>query len=86
MPANATEERKRLRLYGAEIVFSPAEEGSNGAVRLALELAEATRSGSCLPVRERGEPARALRGHGRRDRGRARARRRGRPGLAPAER
>jgi [CysO sulfur-carrier protein]-thiocarboxylate-dependent cysteine synthase len=41
MPANATEERRRLlRLYGAEIVDSPAEEGSNGAVRLALELAE----------------------------------------------
>jgi cysteine synthase B len=41
MPANATEERRRLlRLYGAEIVESPGEEGSNGAVRLALELAE----------------------------------------------
>jgi cysteine synthase len=41
MPENATEERKRLlRLYGAEIVYSPAAEGSNGAVRLALELAE----------------------------------------------
>jgi [CysO sulfur-carrier protein]-thiocarboxylate-dependent cysteine synthase len=41
MPENATDERKRLlRLYGANIVFSPGEEGSNGAVRLALELAE----------------------------------------------
>jgi [CysO sulfur-carrier protein]-thiocarboxylate-dependent cysteine synthase len=41
MPANATEERRRLlRLYGAEIVESPGDEGSNGAVRLALELAE----------------------------------------------
>jgi [CysO sulfur-carrier protein]-thiocarboxylate-dependent cysteine synthase len=41
MPENATEERKRLlRLYGANIVFSPGDEGSNGAVRLALELAE----------------------------------------------
>ena len=41
MPENATEERKRLlRLYGAEIVESPGAEGSNGAVRLALELAE----------------------------------------------
>src|SRR5688500_8368797 len=31
MPENATEERKRLlRLYGAEIVSSPAAEGSNG--------------------------------------------------------
>jgi cysteine synthase B len=41
MPANATEERRRLlRLYGAEIIESPADEGSNGAVRMALELAE----------------------------------------------
>ena len=41
LPASVTEERRRLlRLYGAEIVDSPAEEGSNGAVRLALELAE----------------------------------------------
>jgi [CysO sulfur-carrier protein]-thiocarboxylate-dependent cysteine synthase len=41
MPANVTDERRRLlRLYGAEIVDSPPEEGSNGAVRLALELAE----------------------------------------------
>src|SRR2546428_2955600 len=41
MPENATEERKRLlELYGAKIVFSPGEQGSNGAVRLALELAE----------------------------------------------
>jgi cysteine synthase len=41
MPANATEERRRLlRLYGATIVESPGDQGSNGAVRLALELAE----------------------------------------------
>jgi len=41
MPENVTEERRRLlRLYGAKIVESPGEEGSNGAVRLALELAE----------------------------------------------
>jgi [CysO sulfur-carrier protein]-thiocarboxylate-dependent cysteine synthase len=41
MPENATDERKRLLvLYGAELVFSPGDEGSNGAVRLALELAE----------------------------------------------
>jgi [CysO sulfur-carrier protein]-thiocarboxylate-dependent cysteine synthase len=41
MPENVTEERRRLlRLYGAEIVESPGEEGSNGAVRLAQELAE----------------------------------------------
>jgi [CysO sulfur-carrier protein]-thiocarboxylate-dependent cysteine synthase len=41
MPENVTEERRRLlRLYGAEIIESPGEEGSNGAVRVALELAE----------------------------------------------
>jgi [CysO sulfur-carrier protein]-thiocarboxylate-dependent cysteine synthase len=41
MPQNATEERKRLlRLFGARIIYSPPEEGSNGAVRVALELAE----------------------------------------------
>ena len=41
MPENATEERRRLlRLYGAQIVLTPGEEGSNGAVRHALELAE----------------------------------------------
>ena len=42
MPENATDERQRLlRLYGAELVLSPGEEGSNGAVRLALAMAEA---------------------------------------------
>src|SRR5207248_3794754 len=41
LPENATEERRRLlRLYGATIVESPPAEGSNGAVRAALELAE----------------------------------------------
>jgi cysteine synthase len=41
LPESATEERVRLlRLFGAQIVFSPGEEGSNGAVRFALELAE----------------------------------------------
>jgi cysteine synthase B len=41
MPENVTEERRRLlRLYGADIVESPGAEGSNGAVRVALELAE----------------------------------------------
>jgi [CysO sulfur-carrier protein]-thiocarboxylate-dependent cysteine synthase len=41
MPENVTEERRRLlRLYGAQIIESPGAEGSNGAVRAALELAE----------------------------------------------
>jgi cysteine synthase B len=42
MPANATPERRLvLQLYGAEIVDSPGNEGSNGAVRLAQEMAAA---------------------------------------------
>ena len=42
MPANATAERRLvLELYGATIVESPGNEGSNGAVRLAQELAAA---------------------------------------------
>jgi cysteine synthase B len=41
MPENATAERIRLlEIYGAKLVFSPAAEGSNGAVRKALDLAE----------------------------------------------
>jgi cysteine synthase len=41
MPANATAERRQLlELYGATIVDSPADQGSNGAVRLALAMAK----------------------------------------------
>ena len=45
MPDNVTQERTQLlRMYGAEIVYSPGEQGSNGAVAMALELAEADSS------------------------------------------
>ena len=45
MPENVTPERTRLlRMYGAEIVSSPGDQGSNGAVTLALQMAEADRS------------------------------------------
>src|SRR6201998_4055617 len=45
MPENVTPERTQLlRMYGAEIVYSPGEGGSNGAVAMALELAEADTS------------------------------------------
>ena len=45
MPSNVTEERTQLlRMYGAEIVSSPGEQGSNGAVAMALEMAEADSS------------------------------------------
>jgi [CysO sulfur-carrier protein]-thiocarboxylate-dependent cysteine synthase len=41
MPDNASEERIRLlELYGAEIVFSPADRGTNGAIEVARRLAE----------------------------------------------
>ena len=40
MPSNATPERRALlELYGATIIDSPGEEGSNGAVRMAQEIA-----------------------------------------------
>jgi [CysO sulfur-carrier protein]-thiocarboxylate-dependent cysteine synthase len=45
MPDNVTTERTQLlRMYGAEIVYSPGEQGSNGAVAMALEMAEADSS------------------------------------------
>jgi [CysO sulfur-carrier protein]-thiocarboxylate-dependent cysteine synthase len=41
LPENSTLERVRmLELYGAKVIFSPGSEGSNGAVRHALRLAE----------------------------------------------
>ncbi len=42
MPDNVTEERTQLlTMYGAEIVYSPGGQGSNGAVAKAVEMAEA---------------------------------------------
>src|SRR3712207_905021 len=41
MPDNVTEERTALlRMYGADIVYSPGDQGSNGAVAMALQMAE----------------------------------------------
>lgn len=41
LPGNVSIERRQLlEVYGAEIIDSPGEEGSNGAVRMALGLAE----------------------------------------------
>ena len=45
MPENVTPERTQLlKMYGAEIVYSPGDQGSNGAVAMALELAGADAS------------------------------------------
>ncbi len=41
MPDNVTQERRKmLELYGAKIIFSEGAKGSNGAVRMAKELAQ----------------------------------------------
>jgi [CysO sulfur-carrier protein]-thiocarboxylate-dependent cysteine synthase len=45
MPANVTPERTQLlEMYGAQIVYSPGEKGSNGAVEMALDMAAADAS------------------------------------------
>jgi [CysO sulfur-carrier protein]-thiocarboxylate-dependent cysteine synthase len=45
MPDNVTSERTQLlQMYGAEIVYSPGEQGSNGAVAMALDMAAADAS------------------------------------------
>ncbi len=42
LPENTSQERRQLlTMFGAELVFSPATEGSNGSVRVARELAAA---------------------------------------------
>jgi [CysO sulfur-carrier protein]-thiocarboxylate-dependent cysteine synthase len=41
MPGNASEERVRLlELFGAEIVYSPADAGTNGSIEVARRMAE----------------------------------------------
>ena len=56
MPENVTPERTELlRMYGAEIVYSPGAEGSNGAVAMALELA--AEDPSCYMPYQYGNPA-----------------------------
>lgn len=45
MPDNVTPERTQLlQMYGAEIVYSPGNQGSNGAVAMAVEMANADAS------------------------------------------
>ncbi len=55
MPDNLTPERAELlELFGAEIVYSPGAQGSNGAIRVAEELAAA---GDCYHPYQYGNPA-----------------------------
>ena len=69
MPDNVTPERTQLlEMYGAEIVYSPGDQGSNGAVAMALEMAAADAVVlHALPVRQRRPTRRALQRHGARD-------------------
>jgi len=65
MPENVTPERTQLlQMYGAEIVYSPGDQGSNGAVAKALEMAEADPS-VYMPYQygKPGQPERALQRH-----------------------
>ncbi|HEX7300253.1 MAG TPA: cysteine synthase family protein [Solirubrobacteraceae bacterium] len=56
MPDNVTPERTQLlEMYGAQIVTSPGDKGSNGAVALALEMAESD-AGYYMPY-QYGNPA-----------------------------
>lgn len=41
MPENTSQERRALlEMYGVDLVFSPADQGSNGSVRMAQQMAE----------------------------------------------
>ena len=69
MPENVTRERRSLlTLFGAEIIDSPAELGSNGAVALAKRLvARGLALRDAVPVRQPGQPACPRGDDGRRD-------------------
>ena len=59
MPDNVTAERTQLlRMYGAEIVYSPGDQGSNGAVAMALEMADG--DASCYMPYQYGNEANPL--------------------------
>ena len=59
MPDNVTPERTQLlEMYGAEIVYSPGDQGSNGAVAMAVEMA-ASDSSYYMPY-QYGNPANPL--------------------------
>ncbi len=72
IPENASEERVALlEMFGAQVVFTDADKGTNGAIEVAQALARDAEILHAVPVREPREPARALRGHRRRDRARS---------------
>src|SRR5882757_874421 len=59
MPENVTPERTQLlQMYGAEIVYSPGDQGSNGAVAMAVEMA--SKDASVYMPYQYGNPANPL--------------------------
>jgi cysteine synthase B len=55
LPGNVSPERRQLlEIFGAEVVSSPAEEGSNGAIRVAQEL---DKEGGAVLLYQYGNPA-----------------------------
>jgi cysteine synthase B len=59
MPENVSIERRQLlEIFGAEVVLSPGEEGSNGAIRLSAEIAKA--DPGLVPLFQYGNPANPL--------------------------
>ena len=70
IPDNASQERVGLlRLFGAEIVFSEGDRGTNGSIEVARRLAQDPKYFMPFQYGNDGEPARALRGDGRGDPG-----------------
>jgi cysteine synthase B len=60
MPDNVTPERTQLlQMYGAEIVYSPGDQGSNGAVAMALEHGRGRRRRTTCPTSTATRPTRA---------------------------
>jgi [CysO sulfur-carrier protein]-thiocarboxylate-dependent cysteine synthase len=55
LPENVSPERTQLlEIFGAEVISSPAEEGSNGAIRVAQQLAKES---DCVFLYQYGNPA-----------------------------
>ena len=58
MPQNVSEERvKLLKIFGAEIVYSPGDQGTNGAVVVANKIAEEDTEGKYFAPYQYGNPA-----------------------------
>jgi len=58
MPENVSEERvKLLKIFGAEIIYSPGDQGTNGAVVVANKIAEEDKEGKYFAPYQYGNPA-----------------------------